>query len=126
MLLKNVPKSMAPWQGHIIPPVWQTLTSSANRYVSEVVNSGDGDDAEDACDSDGEVIGFENLVFAIFDIVHALLEAPRYREAVRGGLRDLIYYIVLYMQITEDQVSPDSRVDRFAFRKKCVNGFSSY
>ena len=26
-------------------------------------------------DSDGEVLGFDNLVFAIFEIVHALVEA---------------------------------------------------
>ena len=55
-------------------------------------------------DSDGEVIGFSNLVFSIFEIVHALVEAPRYRAAVKQGLQDLLYYVVLYMQITEEQV----------------------
>ena len=35
------------------------------KYVAEVVNPGEGDDdnaAEEVVDSDGEVIGFENLV----------------------------------------------------------------
>ena len=62
-MVKNVPKAMSPWLGEVLPPVWGTLTSSATKYVSEVVNLGDGDDeAEELVDSDGEVIGFENLV----------------------------------------------------------------
>ena len=65
MLVKNVPKAMSPWLGEVLPPVWGTLTSSATKYVGDVVNPGDGDDdgaAEEVVDSDGEVIGFENLV----------------------------------------------------------------
>ena len=45
-------------------------------------------------------------MFAIFEFVHALVETPKFRGAVKAGLSDLMYYIVLYMQITEDQVSP--------------------
>ena len=56
-------------------------------------------------DSDGEVLGFENLVFAIFEFVHALVESPKFRVAVKSGLSDLMYYIVLYMQITHEQVN---------------------
>ena len=48
--------------------------------------------------------GFENLVFAIFDFVHALVETPKFRLAVKSGLSDIMYYIVLYMQITHEQV----------------------
>ena len=47
---------------------------------------------------------FENLVFAIFDFVHALVETPKFRLAVKSGLSDIMYYIVLYMQITHEQV----------------------
>ena len=42
-------------------------------------------------------------MFAIFEFVHALVETPKFRGAVKAGLSDLMYYIVLYMQITEDQ-----------------------
>ena len=44
-------------------------------------------------------------MFAIFEFVHALVETPKFRGAVKAGLSDLMYYIVLYMQITEEQVS---------------------
>ena len=43
-------------------------------------------------------------MFAIFEFVHALVETPKFRGAVKAGLSDLMYYIVLYMQITEEQV----------------------
>jgi hypothetical protein len=53
----------------------------------------------------GEVISFENLVSSIFEFVHALVEATRFRTAVRDGISQIIYYIILFMQITEEQVS---------------------
>ena len=71
---------------------------SAEKYVREVVNEGGTED--EVVDSDGEVLGFEGLVFAIFEFVHALVETKKFRGAVKSGLADLMYYIVLYMQIT--------------------------
>ena len=70
----------------------------AEKYVREVVNEGGSED--EIVDSDGEVLGFETLVFAIFEFVHVLVETKKFRGAVKSGLSDLMYYIVLYMQIT--------------------------
>lgn len=95
---------MSSWISQILPPVWSTLTSSADKYIREVVN--EAGDEDEVVDSDGEVLGFENLVFAIFEFVHALVETPKFRMAVKSGLSDIMYYIVLYMQITHEQVSP--------------------
>ena len=97
VLVKNVPKQMAKWLPQILPPVWSILTSSAEKYVKEVVNEGGEDD--DVVDSDGEVLGFENLVFAIFEFVHALVESSKFSSAVKAGLSELMYYIVIYMQV---------------------------
>ncbi len=101
------------------------MTSSAEKYVNEVVNSeeDEGGNIEEVLvcklsvvlpchsssifqvvDSDGEVLGLENLVFVIFEFVHAIVDAPKFRSAVKTGLADLMYYIVLYMQITDSQV----------------------
>ena len=44
VLVKNVPKQMATWLPQILPPVWSTLTTSAEKYVREVVNEGGEDD----------------------------------------------------------------------------------
>lgn len=45
-------------------------------------------------------------MFSIFDFVHTLLENNKFKSTVKKALPDLIYYIILYMQITEEQVRP--------------------
>jgi len=52
----------------------------------------------------GEVLGFENLVLSVFDFIHAMIEAPKFRQMVRKSADQLVYYIILYMQMTEEQV----------------------
>uniref|UniRef100_A0A8C5HZC2 Importin N-terminal domain-containing protein n=1 Tax=Gouania willdenowi TaxID=441366 RepID=A0A8C5HZC2_GOUWI len=78
-LVKNFPKPMVSSMQQILPIVWNTLTES-------------------------EVLGFENLVFSIFEFVHTLLENSKFKSTVKKALPELIYYVILYMQITEDQV----------------------
>ena len=99
VLVKNVPKQVVAWLPQILPPVWGILTSSAEKYVREVVSEGGEDD--ELVDSDGEVLGFENLVFAIFEFVHALVDSNKFKSAVKAGLSELMYYIVIYMQVGE-------------------------
>uniref|UniRef100_A0A8C6PV17 Importin 9 n=1 Tax=Nothobranchius furzeri TaxID=105023 RepID=A0A8C6PV17_NOTFU len=78
-LVKNFPKPMVSSMQQILPIVWNTLTER-------------------------EVLGFENLVFSIFEFVHTLLENNKFKSTVKKALPELIYYIILYMQITEDQI----------------------
>ena len=52
----------------------------------------------------GEVLGFENLVFSVFEFIHGLIETPKFKKTVKKFLDELIYFLVLYMQITEEQV----------------------
>ena len=56
-------------------------------------------------DSDGEIMGFENLVYSVFEFIHGLIDTARFRSTVKKAMNDLLYYILLYMQITSDQVS---------------------
>ncbi|KAL4622441.1 importin-9 [Arapaima gigas] len=88
-LVKNFPKLMVSSMQQILPIVWNTLTESAALYPSELSR---------------EVLGFENLVFSIFEFVHTLLENNKFKSTVKKALPELIYYIILYMQITEDQI----------------------
>lgn len=111
------------------------MTHSAQVYVACVVNETEESDEQVDLDgimspslialnvilsrpftTPGEVISFENLVSSIFEFVHALVETPRFRSAVRDGISQIIYYIILFMQITEEQVatwtaSPDRFVE---------------
>lgn len=43
-------------------------------------------------------------MFSIFDFVHTLLENNKFKSTVKKALPELIYYVILYMQITEEQV----------------------
>ncbi|XP_053312848.1 importin-9 [Spea bombifrons] len=100
-LVKNFPKQMVSSMQQILPIVWNTLTESASFYVRTEVNG--TEDLEDPVDSDGEVLGFENLIFSIFEFVHTLLE-NKFKATVKKALPELIYYIILYMQITDEQI----------------------
>uniref|UniRef100_A0A8B9LB54 Importin 9 n=1 Tax=Astyanax mexicanus TaxID=7994 RepID=A0A8B9LB54_ASTMX len=100
-LVKNFPKSMVSSMQQILPIVWNTLTESASLYPSYVNYT---EEVDDPVDSDGEVLGFENLVFSIFEFVHTLLDNNKFKSTVKKALPELIYYIILYMQITEDQI----------------------
>ncbi|XP_042197978.1 importin-9 isoform X3 [Callorhinchus milii] len=101
-LVKNFPKHMVSSMQQILPIVWNTLTESATIYVRTEVNY--TEEVDDPVDSDGEVLGFENLVFNIFEFVHTLLENRKFKNTVKKALPELIYYIILYMQITEEQI----------------------
>ncbi|NXS10975.1 IPO9 protein, partial [Neodrepanis coruscans] len=107
-LVKNYPKHMISSMQQILPIVWNTLTEKTyiyltpSTYVRTEVNY--TEEVEDPVDSDGEVLGFENLVFSIFEFVHALLENNKFKSTVKKALPELIYYILLYMQITEEQI----------------------
>ncbi|KAM9362411.1 importin-9 [Symphorus nematophorus] len=107
-LVKNFPKPMVASMQQILPIVWNTLTeielflNQMFTYVRTEVNY--TEEVDDPVDSDGEVLGFENLVFSIFEFVHTLLENNKFKSTVKKALPELIYYIILYMQITEDQI----------------------
>ncbi|XP_052329209.1 importin-9-like isoform X1 [Oncorhynchus keta] len=101
-LVKNFPKPMVLSMQQILPIVWNTLTESAAVYVRTEVNY--TEEVDDLIDSDGEVLGFENLVFSVFEFIHTLLENSKFKSTVKRALPELIYYIIVYMQITEDQI----------------------
>uniref|UniRef100_A0A8C7NSG6 Importin 9 n=1 Tax=Oncorhynchus mykiss TaxID=8022 RepID=A0A8C7NSG6_ONCMY len=100
-LVKNFPKPMVLSMQQILPIVWNTLTESAALYPSQFNYT---EEVDDPIDSDGEVLGFENLVFSVFEFIHTLLENSKFKSTVKRALPELIYYIIVYMQITEDQI----------------------
>ncbi|XP_060587837.1 importin-9-like [Ruditapes philippinarum] len=113
-LVKSFPKLMSQWIGQILQPVWSIFTLSSDFYVRTVVNN--TEDADDPVDSDGGVLGFENLVYGVFEFIHALLDSSKFRDLVKKSINDILYYVITYMQITEDQgrlwmTNPDQFVE---------------
>lgn len=76
---------------------------SLSSYVNGVVNC--TNTVSVVCDSDGEVIGQETAIFAIFEFVSALSESSFARHLLPSTLPELVYYLLAYMQITEEQVT---------------------
>ena len=52
----------------------------------------------------GEVLGFENLVYSVFEFIHGLIETAKFKSTVKKTVDQLLYYVLHYMQITEEQV----------------------
>ncbi len=40
----------------------------------------------------------------MFDFIHALVESSKFRAVVETHLEQLLYFLLVYMEITEDQV----------------------
>ncbi len=60
-----------------------------------------------------EKSSFENLVYQLFDFILVLKEKNRYKSTIKKAIDELCYYAILYMQITDEQVSTfvfDSRL----------------
>ncbi|KAI1295774.1 Importin-9 [Halotydeus destructor] len=67
-----------------------------------------------AFDSDGEVLSLENVIYSLFDFVSLIVENPSTRKMVKSNMADLIYYLLIYMQITDEQVQVwSSNPDQF-------------
>lgn len=106
ILIKNCRKHMWKYMPNILTPVWRIMTNSASNYIRNVVNSESEDalNAEQATDSDGEVLSIKALISTVFEFVNVLIESPKTRKLIKGGIRDLIYYVLVYMQMTDEQM----------------------
>jgi len=102
VLVKNFPKTLVTHISSILPPVWLIFTQSVDYYIKTTVNCIDL--SEDAVDEEGEILSFENLVFSIFEFISALVETPKFKRTVEQYLEDILFFTVVYMQITEEQI----------------------
>ena len=121
-LVTKLPKYVSNFLPQILPPVWETLTQSANIYQERTVN-GDGETNEKEVDSDGEVINFNNLIIAIFEFIESIVDHKRFSNLLDNMLEEVMYYLIIFMQITDEQIelwttSPNQFVeeeDAFAY-----------
>lgn len=44
-------------------------------------------------------------MFSVFEFIHGLIETSKFRSTIKKSMEQLLYYMVVYMQITEEQVS---------------------
>lgn len=72
------------------------------RYLNSVVNSERL--LDEACDSDGEVIGQESCIFAVLEFISVLGESRSFQSLLPPIFPHLLYLLIIYMQITHEQV----------------------
>lgn len=109
VFIRKCRKVMKVYLPKVMEIIWQTLTTLAHIYVQRVVNSntfleGSDDIYSESVDSDGESTGFESYLYAIIDFVNAIFESPKYRLMIHPVLPELLYYILYYIQITDEQI----------------------
>ena len=114
-MMRNVPKLMGDAASSVLSAVWQQLIQGAEYFVSRDVNCAE-EDLEAVIDSDGESISFGSLVYSLFDFVESLLDSNKMKKVVKKSLDELIYYLIIYMQMTEEQAqswmqNPDQFVE---------------
>nr|XP_027203967.1 importin-9-like [Dermatophagoides pteronyssinus] len=110
-LLRYCRKYMKVYLPKILGLIWQHLTTSAQIYVKFKVNSSmeNNDDFNDTfsetiIDSDGETISFESLIYSIIDFVNSTFEFAKYRLLIKPVLSDLLYYLLCFVQMTDEQM----------------------
>lgn len=52
----------------------------------------------------GEVINFNNLIIAIFEFVQSTVDRKKFTNLLDNLLPDLMYYLIIFMQITPNQI----------------------
>ena len=59
---------------------------------------------DDACDSDGEVVGQESSIFAVLEFISVLGESENFQTLLLPIFPQLLYLLIIYVQITQEQV----------------------
>lgn len=86
----------------LIPHAWNLLVTGLDFYVKTSVTG--AEEAEELVDEDGVLIGFEYLIGSIFELVMELMNKKRTAAMMADNLPDLCFYVISYMQMTDDQV----------------------
>ncbi|CAB4420248.1 unnamed protein product [Rhizophagus irregularis] len=108
-LIKHFPKLISDYLLVLLEPVWLDLVYQRDRFINMYVRPSDDDGINFYQDSDGDVIGFEYLLFAQFEFVGLSVRKQAakalFEDNEKGGfLKQIIWIIISYMQMTEEQV----------------------
>ncbi|XP_070158231.1 importin-9 isoform X2 [Polyergus mexicanus] len=119
-LVTKLPKYVSHLLPQMLPPVWETLCQSAKTYQETTVNA-DEDINDKEVDSDGEVINFNSLIIAIFEFVQTIVERKRFINMLDNMLPEIIYYLIIFMQITFDQIQQwTANPNQFVEEDECM------
>lgn len=100
-MICEMPKFIKPYMPTLLPTIWSLLTQMADIYINLVVNEGDVDPFDG---NEDEKDNFIKMILQIFELIHSLAESKKFKVLIKSVLGDLVYVLVLYMQMTEEQM----------------------
>jgi hypothetical protein len=109
MIVIALPKFISPLLPQLFEPVWMDLLDLRSRYINEFVTDG-GEANGSFQDSDGDIIGFESLLYAQFEFIVAASRKKSMKAIFLGQdgnadfLKEMLWVTMSYMQMTEEQV----------------------
>jgi len=109
MIIIALPKFINPLLPQLFEPIWMDLLDLRGRYINEFV--ADGGEANGSFqDSDGDIIGFESLLYGQFEFIVAASRKKPMKSIFLGQdgsaefLKEMLWVTLSYMQMTEEQV----------------------
>ncbi|XP_045819051.1 importin-9 [Trifolium pratense] len=87
----------------ILRPLWNTFVSSLRVYEQASIE-GMEDSYEGRYDSDGSEISLESFVIQLFELLLTIVGNSRLGKVVAANVKELVYYTIAFLQMTEQQV----------------------
>lgn len=105
-MVADMPKYIQEFVPQILPPIWHLLTNTADIYVKVCVNEIEPspyttplDDSSSSSEAD-----FQTMILQCFEFINAIVESRKFRYQIDGVLVDLVYIMIVYMQMTQEQI----------------------
>ncbi|KAL2234935.1 UNVERIFIED_CONTAM: Importin-9 [Sesamum indicum] len=87
----------------IVGPLWHTFVSSLEVYKRSSIE-GVEDSYDGRYDSDGAEKSLESFVIQLFEFLLTVVGSPRFVKVVMNNVKELVYYTIGFLQVTEQQV----------------------
>ncbi|QCD89874.1 Armadillo-type fold [Vigna unguiculata] len=87
----------------ILGPLWNTFVSSLRVYEKAAIE-GTEDSYDGRYDSDGSEKSLDSFVIQLFELMLTIVGNTRLKKVVGANIRELVYYTIAFLQMTEQQV----------------------
>lgn len=102
-LVQNFPSLVEAQFSVILPSLWQTFVSSLDVYQMSSVH-GIEDPHSGRFDSDGNERSLDAFVIQMFETLLTIVGNPKLAKVIKGNMKELVYYTIGFLQMTEEQV----------------------
>ncbi|KAE9615425.1 hypothetical protein Lalb_Chr04g0255081 [Lupinus albus] len=87
----------------ILGPLWNTFVSSLRVYEQASIE-GTEDSYDGRYDSDGAEKSLDSFVIQLLELLLSIVGNPRLGKVVVANVKELVYYTIAFLQMTEHQV----------------------